>query len=104
MPSPQPAISAPHLQAAVHAVREVVGAHPRPVELQEPEFSGNEWRYVQDCLGSGWVSSVGSYVDRFESMLAEYTGGRHAVATVNGTAALHVCLELAGVQPADGVL
>lgn len=57
-----------------------------------------------DCIDSTFVSSVGPYVDRFESMLAEYTGGRHAVATVNGTSALHVALLLAGVQPGDEVI
>ncbi|MGQ9558027.1 MAG: LegC family aminotransferase [Desulfurispora sp.] len=74
------------------------------VALHEPCFAGNEWAYVRDCLDSGWVSSVGSYVTRFEQMLAEYTGSGYAVATVNGTAALHICLLLAGVQPGDEVL
>lgn len=74
------------------------------VALHQPCFVGNEWAYVKDCLDSGWVSSAGSYVTRFEQMLAEYTGAGYAVATVNGTAALHICLKLAGVQPGDEVL
>ncbi len=72
--------------------------------LHEPSFLGNEWKYVKECLDTGWVSSVGKYVDRFERDLEVYTGVKHAVATVNGTAALHVCLELVGVQPNDEVL
>jgi perosamine synthetase len=75
-----------------------------PVALHEPCFNGNEWRYLKDCLDSTFVSSVGKFVERFESELARYTGARHAVAVVNGTAALHIALKLAGVQPADEVL
>lgn len=75
-----------------------------PIPLHEPTFGGEEWTSLKDCLDSGWVSSVGAYVDRFEQMLADYTGISHAVATVNGTAALHTCLLLAGVQPGDEVL
>ncbi|SVD83650.1 uncharacterized protein METZ01_LOCUS436504, partial [marine metagenome] len=62
--------------------------------LHEPSFSGNEWDYVKECLDTGWVSSVGKFTDKFELDLAEYTGVKCAVATVNGTAALHICLEL----------
>jgi len=72
--------------------------------LHQPEFQGNEWIYVKDCLDTGWVSSVGSYVDRFEQGLQSYTGMRHAIASVNGTAALHTCLLLCDVQPGDEVL
>ncbi len=72
--------------------------------LHEPSFSGNEWAYVKECLDTGWVSSVGKFVDRFEQQLADYTGVKRAVAVVNGTAALHVCLQLAGVEPGDEVL
>jgi perosamine synthetase len=76
----------------------------RPLALHEPLFGGNEWAYVKECIDTGWVSSVGKFVDEFERRLAEVTGSRHAVATVNGTAALHVALKLAGVQPGDEVL
>lgn len=76
----------------------------RTIPLSVPEISGNEWNYVKDCLDSGWVSSVGSYVDRFEKILAEYVGSRFAVATVNGTAALHVSLIACGVEPDDEVV
>lgn len=77
---------------------------PHPVALHEPEFRGRERDYVQDCIDSGWVSSVGRYVDRFEEAVAAACGAPHAVAVVNGTAALHVCLMLAGVRPGDEVL
>ncbi len=76
----------------------------RPIALHEPAFQGGEWDRVRDCLDSGWVSSVGGHVDGFEQALAAYTGIPHALATVNGTAALHSCLVLAGVQPGDEVL
>ena len=72
--------------------------------LHEPHFKGNEQRYVQDCIGSTLVSSVGQYVDRFERELAAYTGAGRAVAVVNGTAALQVALQLAGVKAGDEVL
>lgn len=74
------------------------------LSLHEPAFAGNEWAYVKECLDTGWVSSVGKFVDRFEQQLADYTGVKRAVAVVNGTAALHVCLRLVGVEPGDEVL
>lgn len=89
-------------QTIVRILRSVLP--PGSIPLHEPEFSGNEWAYVKECLDTGWVSSVGKFVDRFEEQIAEYTGAKHAIATVNGTAALHVCLELAGVERNDEVL
>ena len=74
------------------------------IALCIPEIGGNEWRYVKDCLDTGWVSSVGAYVDRFERSVADCVGAKHAVATVNGTSALHVALRVAGVEPGDEVL
>jgi len=76
----------------------------RPIALHEPEFGGNEWQYVKNCLDSGWVSSAGDYISRFEHLLQDFTGAPHAVAVVNGTAALHMALLLAGVRPGDEVL
>ncbi|MFZ0578570.1 MAG: LegC family aminotransferase [Psychrobacillus psychrotolerans] len=73
------------------------------VPLHEPTFDEKEVEYVTDCVKSGWVSSVGKYVDRFEKELAEFTGVKRAVAVVNGTAALHIALKVAGVQPNDEV-
>lgn len=72
--------------------------------LHEPRFSGNELLYVQECISSTFVSSVGSYVNRFETEIAAYTGARRAVAVVNGTAALQVALLLAEVAVSDEVV
>jgi perosamine synthetase len=91
-------------RALLEVLREVLGRPDRPIPLHEPEFAGGERALVQDCLDTTFVSSVGKYVDRFEAMLVEFTGARHAVAVVNGTAALHVALRLAGVQAGDEVL
>jgi perosamine synthetase len=74
------------------------------IPLHEPKFIGNEKAYVTDCIDSTFVSSVGKYVDRFEQMMAEYTGAKYAVATVNGTAALHIALKLVGVNQGDEVI
>ncbi len=74
------------------------------VPLHEPYFGGNEKKYVLDCIESTFVSSVGKYVDRFEEMIKEFTGAKYAIATVNGTAALHIALKLAGVQQGDLVI
>ncbi len=86
----------------VSAVREVVG--PSPAALHEPVFAGQEIKYLSECIKTGWVSSVGPFVDRFEQQLAEYTGARHAVAVVNGTAALHAALLAVGVDAGSEVL
>lgn len=89
-------------EQVVAAIRTVVGAGP--VVLHEPSFTGNEWLYLKECLDSTFVSSVGKFVDRFELDLASFTGAKHAVAVVNGTAALHIALKLAGVKADDEVL
>ncbi|MEK4761873.1 LegC family aminotransferase [Viridibacillus sp. FSL E2-0187] len=73
------------------------------VPLHEPTFNGKELEYVTDCVQTGWVSSVGSYVTRFEEDLARFTGVKRAVAVMNGTAALHIALKVAGVQPNEEV-
>lgn len=93
----------PLAETFVCTLREVLG-EGNPVALHEPEFRGNEWMYVKECLDTGWVSSVGKYVDEFERRLCEITGARHAVAAVNGTAALQIALQIAGVKPGDEVL
>ena len=74
------------------------------IPLHRPVFEGNERKYLVDCIDSNFVSSVGVKVAEFESQIAEYTGSRHAIATVNGTAALHTALLLAGVTPGDEVI
>lgn len=74
------------------------------IPLHEPYFGGNEKKYLNECIDSTFVSSVGKFVDRFEELMREYTGAKYAVATVNGTSALHVALKLAGVQQNDLVI
>lgn len=76
----------------------------KSIPLHEPVFVGKEKDYVLECIESTFVSSVGKYVDRFEQRVAEYTGAKYAIATVNGTAALQVALLLAGVKCGDDVL
>ncbi len=85
-------------------VRKVSGIAHGPVVLHEPFFNGNERQYVTDCIDTNWVSTVGKYVNLFEQLISRTTGAKHAIATINGTAALHICLLLAGVQPGDEVL
>lgn len=89
-------------QDIVTAIKSAVGGGP--LALHEPRFNGNEWAYLKECLDSTFVSSVGKFVDRFEADLASFTGAKRAVAVVNGTAALHVALRLAGVEAGDEVL
>ena len=90
------------VKGIVMAIRAAVG--DGPVALHEPCFAGNEWAYLKECLDSSFVSSVGKFVDRFEADIAAYTGAKHAVAVANGTAALQVALQLAGVRAGDEVL
>lgn len=80
------------------------GRVPGWIPLSVPEINGKEWIYVKECLDKGWVSSVGSYVTKFEKAMAKVTKTRFAVATINGTAALHMALLVAGVRPGDEVL
>ena len=74
------------------------------VPLHRPVFEGNERQYLIDCIDSNFVSSVGAKVTDFEEKVAEFIGSKHAIATVNGTAALHIAIELAGVKPGDEVI
>jgi aminotransferase in exopolysaccharide biosynthesis len=75
-----------------------------PIILHEPVFFGNEKKYLNDCIDSTFVSYVGKYVTQFEEMTAKYTGSKYAVAVVNGTAALQIALQIAGVKPGDEVI
>jgi aminotransferase in exopolysaccharide biosynthesis len=74
------------------------------IPLTVPHLAGNEWKYVKDCLDTGWISSVGSYVNDFEKKMAEFTGAKYAIACMNGTAALHVCQRIVGVEQGDYVI
>jgi perosamine synthetase len=92
------------IRGIINAINSVLPKHERPVSLHEPSLGGNAWAYVKDCLDSTWVSYVGQYVEKFESLLADFTGVKQVVAVVNGTAALHMALKLAGVEPGDEVI
>jgi len=74
------------------------------IPLSVPNIAGNEWKYVKDCLDTGWISSVGSYVNQFEQMVADFAGTQYGIAAVNGTAALHIALLLSGVKQNDYVI
>ena len=74
------------------------------IKLHEPFIRGNEWRYVKNCLNTGWVSSAGKYVDLFEKNIAKYTGSKYAIACINGTAALQISLKLVGVGKDEEVI
>lgn len=93
-----------NLNEIIETIRKTLSCQEKQIALHEPYFTGNEWHYVKECLDTGWVSSVGKFVDRFQEDLANFTGAKHAIATVNGTAALHICFRLAGVVTGDEVL
>lgn len=88
-------------KTVVDAIRRVADG---PCALHEPVFHGNERAYLNECIDSGWVSSVGGFVDRLEKDVVAYTGAGHAIATVNGTSALHAALIAANVQRDDEVI
>ena len=95
------------VKSVLDAIQQVVGpsSMERPIGLHEPDFSGTQaWPYVKDCLDTGWVSTAGSWVSRFEQQLCAITGASHAVAVSNGTVALRLALHVVGVGPGDEVL
>ncbi|MPL68892.1 GDP-perosamine synthase [bioreactor metagenome] len=92
------------IENLVQKIKSVLPIKDKFIPLHEPSFTGNENKYVKECIDTGWVSSVGKYVDLFEKNLANYTGVKRAVAVVNGTAALHISMVLAGVKAKDEVI
>ena len=74
------------------------------IPLSVPNINGNEWKYVKDCLDTGWISSAGEYVNQFEEAIKNYTGAKYAIACMSGTAGLQVSLNLAGVTNNDIVI
>jgi perosamine synthetase len=88
----------------VRFIREKFNTPRGQIFLHEPRFYGNEKKYLNECIDSTFVSSVGKFVIRFEEMIAEFTGAKYAIAAVNGTAALHVALILSEVRPEDEVI
>jgi perosamine synthetase len=91
-------------QDVVRRIRAVIPPDEGAAALHEPRFQGNEKRYLDDCIDTGWVSYSGAYVDRFEVALAQTCGVRHAVTVVSGTVAIQVALQVGGVKPGDEVL
>ena len=91
-------------QDFVSFVRETFDDKEGFIILHDPRFIGNERKYIMDAMDSNFVSSVGEYVNSFEKAIAEYTGSKYAVAAVNGTSALHICLLLAGVHADEEVI
>ena len=90
-------------KTAIDFIRSIYGSE-RVIPLHEPRFIGNEKKYLNDCIDSTFVSSTGKFVDEFEEKIAKYTGAKYAVATSNGTSALHIALLLANVAKNDEVI
>lgn len=90
-------------EKVVDFIRQLYGPEER-IPLHAPNFLGNEKKYLDDCIDTGYVSSIGNYVNKFEENLASFTGANYAVACVNGTCALHLALKIAGVLPDDEVI
>jgi len=104
-PTAREAITGEQLAGRViEAVRAAAAEPDAPQPLHDPLFEGNEIAYLSECIKTGWVSSAGKFVERFEQDLATFTGSARAVAVANGTVALHACLRLAGVEANDEVL
>lgn len=74
------------------------------IPLSVPFLNGNEWKYVKDCLDTGWISSAGSYVNQFEQQVAAYAGAKYGIACMNGTVGLHIAQILSGVTADDHVI
>ena len=74
------------------------------IPLSVPSLEGNESKYVQDCIETGWISSAGEYVNKFEKIIADYCGAKYGIACMNGTAGLHISLILSGVTSEDHVI
>lgn len=92
-----------YLQETVEFIQSIYGTKEF-IPLHAPVFMGNEKKYLDECIESTFVSSVGKFVDRFEDLVAEYTGSKKAVVCVNGTNALHLALKLVGVEKDDEVI
>lgn len=88
----------------VNTIKSLYGSNQSFIPLHAPVFIGNEKKYLEDCIDSTFVSSVGKYVDKFEEVVAQYTGAKKAIVIVNGTNALHLSLLSVGVQNDDEVI
>jgi perosamine synthetase len=95
----------PELQVTMHPIPRFKGApRPRIIPVCEPTLTGNELKYVTQCVETNWISSAGRFVDDFEAAFAAVCGTRHGVACANGTIALHLVLSTLGLQPGDEVI
>lgn len=94
----------PKYQLIIDKIREIYQKPTEQIYLHEPLFIGNEKKYLEECIDSTYVSSVGKFVDLFEKKIAEFTGAKKAVVCINGTNALHIAMLLAGVEQYDEVL
>jgi len=92
------------IQSLITFIRSTFNEPKDFIPLHDPRFIGNEKKYLNECIDSNFVSSVGEFVGRFEKMCADYTGAKYAVAAMNGTAALHIALQLVGVKRDDEVI
>jgi len=92
------------MHSTIQYIRDLYNQQEAFIPLHEPRFFGNEKKYLNECIDSTFVSSVGKFVDQFEEDVAKFTGAKYAVATANGTAALHISLILAGVTLDDEVI
>jgi len=90
--------------SVIEFIRETFHTPEAFIPLHEPRFAGNEKKFLEECIDSTFVSSVGKFVDRFEEMVTEFTGTSKAVVCVNGTNALHLALQLSNVKPGDEVI
>ncbi len=93
-----------NFQTVVDRIRQIYNKPEGQIYLHEPVFLGNEKKYLEECIDSTFVSSVGKFVDRFEEMMEEYTGAKKAIVCVNGTNALQVAMQLVGVEREDEVI
>jgi perosamine synthetase len=91
-------------QFIIDKIREHYNEPKKFIPLHTPLFIGNEKKYLEECIDSTFVSSVGKFVNLFEDKIAEYTGSKRAVVCVNGTSALHIALKLVGVEQYDEVI
>jgi len=91
-------------QPIINFIRDLYNKPSGPVPLHAPVFKGNEKRYIEECINSTFVSSIGRFVDKYENEMADYTGSNKAVACVNGTSALHLALILTGVESGNEVI
>ncbi len=93
-----------NFESIVSGIKQIYGEDRDFIPLHEPKFIGNEKKYLNDCIDSTFVSSVGPFVDEFERKMESFTGAKHAIAVSNGTSALHLALMVANVQPGDIVV